>query len=248
MTDARPSPDELARAREELGLGPDADDAALRRAFRELARAHHPDRGGDPARFDRVRRAFALLTSAGGPVGVRVGTGRPSRPAPQASAREGRVAPRPLDAPARAELRRGLRPLDAGLVSAWLLDPDGGIATLRATSRAPGSRTNRFAHALAEGSTSRLEVRAMHVDRTHVLRTELIALPRRARHALDALRLEGAERGRGWVRTRGSSVTRLHQDHDLRGVPSQAVLDAVEGLTALLDRLAWPLAQWRAIP
>jgi len=41
-----------------LGLGPDADDDAVRAAYRELVKRHPPDL--DPEGFARVRRAFEL--------------------------------------------------------------------------------------------------------------------------------------------------------------------------------------------
>ena len=56
-----------AEARRVLGLAPGADDsAALRRAYREAVRAHHPDRpGGDAERFRRSVVAFELLAVTG---------------------------------------------------------------------------------------------------------------------------------------------------------------------------------------
>lgn len=44
-----------------LGLGHEATEAEVRRAFRRLARLAHPDAGGDPARFVALRRAHDLL-------------------------------------------------------------------------------------------------------------------------------------------------------------------------------------------
>ena len=41
-----------------LGVGADATDDELNRAFRLAARAAHPDTGGDAAQFDRVQRAY----------------------------------------------------------------------------------------------------------------------------------------------------------------------------------------------
>ena len=41
-----------------LGVEPEADQAAVRNAYRALARRHHPDAGGDPAEFKRLRRAY----------------------------------------------------------------------------------------------------------------------------------------------------------------------------------------------
>ena len=41
-----------------LGVEPEADQAAIRNAFRALARRHHPDAGGNAAEFKRLRRAY----------------------------------------------------------------------------------------------------------------------------------------------------------------------------------------------
>lgn len=43
---------------EVLGVARDVDRKAIANAFRALARIHHPDAGGDPADFKRVRRAY----------------------------------------------------------------------------------------------------------------------------------------------------------------------------------------------
>ena len=52
----------LGRGEEEwwkvLSVEPDADREAVRNAYRALARMHHPDAGGDPAEFKRLRRAY----------------------------------------------------------------------------------------------------------------------------------------------------------------------------------------------
>ena len=45
-----------------LGVAPDADWAAVRRAYHRLARLHHPDVGGSTARMRELNRAYALLT------------------------------------------------------------------------------------------------------------------------------------------------------------------------------------------
>ena len=51
-----------------LGVGRDADDTAIRRAFRKLAREHHPDLNPDDsdaeARFKRVNEAYEVLSNA----------------------------------------------------------------------------------------------------------------------------------------------------------------------------------------
>ena len=242
--DVAPSSEDLARARAELGVGTDTSEDGLRRAFRTLARTHHPDLGGDPERFDRIRRAFALLSVVPAPA-PSVARGRPSRDAPDVQPASSEPD-RPLDAETRAAVIAGRRELDRGTLAGWLLTPEGRITPFAATSRAPGSRANRIAHALSDASTSQLAITT--VGAASLLRVELIARPRRARRALEALRLDGAERGRGWVRTRGSASTRLHQDH---GLPTNAsgaetaVAAATGGLVALLDRLGWPLDEWR---
>ena len=41
-----------------LGVPPDADEPAIRNAYRALARAHHPDAGGDAADFRRLQGAY----------------------------------------------------------------------------------------------------------------------------------------------------------------------------------------------
>ncbi len=49
-------------ARERLGVGPGADEHALRAAFREAAKRNHPDRpGGDPAAFREIMEAYRFL-------------------------------------------------------------------------------------------------------------------------------------------------------------------------------------------
>ena len=44
-----------------LGVEPDVDDDALRKAYRQRLRATHPDTGGDAASFGRVQRAWELI-------------------------------------------------------------------------------------------------------------------------------------------------------------------------------------------
>ncbi len=52
-------------ARAVLGVGSDASLTEVRGAFRDLARRHHPDGGGDPQRFGELLEARALLAAAG---------------------------------------------------------------------------------------------------------------------------------------------------------------------------------------
>ncbi len=48
-------------ALELLGLAEGASIAAIKRAYRRLAKAHHPDLGGDGEAFHRLERAYRLL-------------------------------------------------------------------------------------------------------------------------------------------------------------------------------------------
>jgi hypothetical protein len=46
----------------QLGLPTDADEAAVKRRFRELAKTYHPDAGGDTEEFIRLMEAYRKLT------------------------------------------------------------------------------------------------------------------------------------------------------------------------------------------
>jgi DnaJ-class molecular chaperone len=45
-----------------LGVGRDADQSDIRKAYRKLALRHHPDKGGDADRFQRLTRAYEVLS------------------------------------------------------------------------------------------------------------------------------------------------------------------------------------------
>lgn len=53
--------DDRAEALQVLGLNAPAKAADIKDAYRRLAAANHPDRGGEPARFIEIRRAYELL-------------------------------------------------------------------------------------------------------------------------------------------------------------------------------------------
>ncbi len=50
-----------------LGVGPDADESAIRNAYRALARVHHPDAGGNPEEFGRLQEAYRDALAAASP-------------------------------------------------------------------------------------------------------------------------------------------------------------------------------------
>jgi curved DNA-binding protein CbpA len=45
-----------------LGVPEDADEETIKKAFRELAKKYHPDRGGDPERFKKIVEAYRVLS------------------------------------------------------------------------------------------------------------------------------------------------------------------------------------------
>ena len=47
-----------------LDVNPDADTATIRRAYRDLARRHHPDFGGDVVEMVRINEAWHVLGHA----------------------------------------------------------------------------------------------------------------------------------------------------------------------------------------
>lgn len=51
-----------------LGLSVDADEAAIKRRYRDLAAQHHPDRGGSAEQFIAIREAYEILIKARGSV------------------------------------------------------------------------------------------------------------------------------------------------------------------------------------
>jgi curved DNA-binding protein len=47
-----------------LGVPRDADHDTIRKAYRKLAMQHHPDKGGDPAQFQKISEAYEVLGDA----------------------------------------------------------------------------------------------------------------------------------------------------------------------------------------
>ena len=47
-----------------LGLKPNASQADIKRAYRTLAKKHHPDAGGDADRFQQIQEAYSRLEEA----------------------------------------------------------------------------------------------------------------------------------------------------------------------------------------
>lgn len=57
-------PDPLDRAYRTLELPPGSDAQAVRRAWRRLARTHHPDRGGSGPSMQQINAAYRLLAAS----------------------------------------------------------------------------------------------------------------------------------------------------------------------------------------
>jgi len=260
VTEDAVDPDEASAL---LGLTHGADAGTLRRRFRELARELHPDRGGDPAAFAEVRRAYALLradaedaTSVTAPAAPRVARGRPSRPASTA-----RASPLLADGAAAALVAAlDARPVDRA-----------GLVVLRLVSAAPGARRNRFAAALPASAVAVLELRVAGEDEAGPGRgpeagpgprsgtgagpapgagaqraaLRLSARGRTARRRVTALRLDGPVLGGAWTRHRTDGAVELRAAprprEDTRAAGTAAAASAAAGLLAALG---WPLDQW----
>lgn len=61
-----------------LGVGPDAAVPEITDAFRRFALRHHPDRGGDPERFQEGLQAYRRLTGSTASIRTRPGATGPS--------------------------------------------------------------------------------------------------------------------------------------------------------------------------
>jgi DnaJ-class molecular chaperone len=51
--------------RQVLGVSQTASDDEIKKAFKKLAVQHHPDKGGDPAKFKEINNAYIALTKGG---------------------------------------------------------------------------------------------------------------------------------------------------------------------------------------
>ncbi len=52
------------KAYELLGLSSDASEDEVKSAFRNMAKKHHPDKGGDEEKFKEINEAYQILTNS----------------------------------------------------------------------------------------------------------------------------------------------------------------------------------------
>ena len=241
-------PTDVAQARQVLGVTHDADATQIRHQWRESARRHHPDRGGDVATFLALREAYRLLEAS--PSNARtndaptIARGRPSRPQPD------KPAPVATIEWHRQPSQPG-EPLDRHSLA--VIVGEAGLGRMSAVSRAPGSRLNRWAAQIAGDTAARLIVAPQRDDRQQLVTAATIeARSRVARRTLETARLPG-----GWLRRRSPSVTAVTFS---AGLPSpglqpgsSASVTADQGRAAaliasavdsLVTSLGWDLDQW----
>jgi hypothetical protein len=244
-----------AEARALLGVGEHADASEVQRAYRRLARLHHPDAGGDPAAFHRLGQARDLLSAprpmtrpTASPSSSR--TTRPSTSAPMGAGGWGESSrPRWHDAPVDLTTV-AWEQVDPSSPHAWTRErvaaaaatpSDGVIHPVSGVSRRPGSRLNRIAGWLSSDLLARWWVRPA-VTRGHVghdVEVRLELPPGRARRLADE-----ASWPLGWTRERRPSATTvtlvLAPSRDRRATALRAADALVEGL----DLLRWPIGDW----
>jgi len=260
-----------------LGLGPEADLATIKARFRALAHDHHPDRGGDAARFAIIRSAYRVLTEDPATV-PRVARGTPSR---RSTADRTAVLGSDADRVAavvplrQADVARMLEPqapvLDglalARLVLTALDSMDaarpGLTRHIRLLGTAPrmrllggpagaslGSRTNVLDLVIPAAATSGLAFVAAQRSEQTAFHARLRTDARVVRRRLAALDLDPSSLGIAWHRQRGDRTTLLEARFPLRDAQSlpAVALRMGDAVCRLLDTLVWPLGCWSLAP
>lgn len=242
----------VAEAARILGLAGPVDADAIKRAYRALARRHHPDRGGDPRTFQQVQQAYDLLRQQ--PAAAREHAARAAT-SPTAS-----VADRWWESPTRwhdAPVDTAVVDWDVGVPPngpyalsrdrlAVLLIRDGDpVAPLVAHSRSPGSWLHRIIGWLQPDLLAELRIGPAEDTglRGHDVHVRFAFRTLRARRIVDA-----APVPQGWTEKRGSSTTTLQRvlhPSPSREATATRVAQLVEELT---DAAGWPLEDWYVIP
>lgn len=227
-----------------LGLRGPADAAAVKRAYRRLARRLHPDAGGDAEEFHRVRRAYEII--GGGTTAAR-GPGPQQRVASvderwwdagsawheQPIRRGGVDLERPV--PDRAAVR-----MDLDLLASLLAGAEP-VAPVRLHSRAPGSRLHRVIAWLQPDLLAQVTIGPAGSG------------PRAGHDVVATVRSAGG-RGRrvlanaptpdGWTRSRGSETVRLERRLRPCRDGRDTAVRVARAVETALDVVQWPLTDW----
>lgn len=231
-------------ALEVLGLRGPADATAVKQAYRRLARRLHPDAGGDPDEFLRVRTAYEVV---GG--GTTVTTGPP--PQQRVAGVDdrwwdtaGAWHDRPVDV-AGVDLTRTLPDARAVRVDldllASLLHGPAPIAPVRLRSRAPGSWLHRI-------------IAWLQPDLLGEVMVTPAADGPRAGHDVEVVVRSAAGRGRrllaaadtpgGWTRARGSETVWLQRRFRPCHDRAETAVRIAREVHDVLEQLGWPLGEW----
>lgn len=233
-----------------LGLRGPVDAADVKRAYRELARQHHPDRGGDVAVFQQVQAAYdALRTDLPSP-----GEGpADAAPAPSVADRwwesstrwhEGPVDTAGVDwettIPSSAPY-----PLSRDRLAVLLAETgEGPVAPLVARSRAPGSWLHAIIGWLQPDLLAELQVHPARDEgiEGHDVEVRLAFRSFKARRIINEAGLP-----QGWIKHRGSSSTTVRRSlHP--SVTRQATAARTARLVAEMTEAAgWPLDDWYVV-
>ncbi len=230
---------------EVLGLSGRVDQATVKAAYRRLARHHHPDRGGDVARFQRIQQAYEVL--------VDTLPGPSPRPEPQQ--RSASVADRWWDSSSRwfegevdvdaVDWSRKVPSLGSFRVDrdllATMLVAGGPVAAVTLRSRAPGSWSHRFIDWLQPDLLA--DVRIAPADAQGIAGHDVTVSA--TFRTIKARRLVGdAKLPSGWAKHRGSATVTVRRSlHPATQRQATAVRVADE-VDALLASMAWPLDDW----
>lgn len=230
-----------------LGLHVDASRDDVKRAYRRLARDHHPDAGGDAATFHRVREAFEELAGGvpeldvPGPQEVRASVEERWWEAPGVF-HDAPVDTSLLDDAAPPDTAAAAVVVDRATLARLLLPRDDasvGRVTLR--SRGPGAWLNRVIAWLQPDLLTRLDIgpatSGPRPGHDVSVRLRGAAGPGRRRLATGDLPA-------GWTRRRGATSVDVSRDlRPARTGPETAVRTA-QVVNETLDALDWPLRQW----
>lgn len=246
-----------ADARQVLGVSSDAGADDIRRAYRRLARRHHPDAGGDASEFHRINQAAEVLLGRPEPAppARSPSTSRMTRPSTT-----GRVTgtgwgestvPRFHDAAVdlagvdfSADLPDPPHPWTRERVALAAARPleQTVVHPVTGVSRHPRSPLNRVSAWLASDLLARWWIRPSVARGVvgHDVELRLVLPSARTRRLAD-----GADWPLGWTRERRPSQTVvtfvMTPSHDRQATAVRAADRLVEGL----DVLGWPLDQWR---